>query len=228
MALDWPAFGAALWSVSDQLGIRPEWQLPVLSMETGGTFSPSITNSGGCVGLNQFCPGTYSHYVGVPVSTYQTWPASAQLSGPILAYWRDALKYGPIRSATHLMLAQLGQGLLARPAGLGDIVFASPSSAYASNSGFDSNRKGYITVQDIANAMAVQASRPAVKSALALAYAMRPNEPMSDPVYGDDYQTSPLVRPPTDTGGSPILVAFGVMAIAAGAALVAREGRRLA
>ena len=35
MALDWPAFGDALWKVSDRLGIRPEWQLPVIALESG-------------------------------------------------------------------------------------------------------------------------------------------------------------------------------------------------
>ena len=59
MALDWPAFGDALWTVSDELGIRPEWQLPVLSLETGGTFDPGAVNTGGCVGLNQFCLGRF-------------------------------------------------------------------------------------------------------------------------------------------------------------------------
>src|SRR5271154_4544373 len=131
--LDWPAFGDALWKVSDQLGIRPEWQLPVLSLKSGGTFDPSICNAGGCCGLNQFCPVSYG-YVPVPMDEYRTWTASQQLAGPILNYWRDAMKYGPIRSSTRLMLAQLGQGLLRTAPSLDSVVFRSPSKEYTSNS----------------------------------------------------------------------------------------------
>ena len=145
--LDWPAFGDALWRVSDKLGIRPEWQLPVLSLETGGTFDPAIMNPGGCVGINQFCPSAYSRYVNVPVDEYRTWTASRQLSGPVLNYWRDAAAaYGPIRSATKLMISQLGHALLKRATDLNSVVFASPSREYVANSGLDGSKKGYITV----------------------------------------------------------------------------------
>lgn len=223
MALDWPAFGTALWAISDQLGIRPEWQLPVLSMESG--FDPSIVNADGCVGLNQFCPGTYEHYVSVPVSAYRTWPASAQLGGPISAYWRDALQYGQIRSATRLMLAQLGQSLLPRATTLDTVVFASPSSAYAGNSGLDTDRKGTITVQDLAHAMRAQASSPAVQDAIARAYAMRPGEQPRDPVYGDDYYAVTPVTPPANSpaSGSPLLVAAGAIVLTAVAGFAASQ-----
>ena len=215
--LDWPAFGNALWIVSDQLGIRPEWQLPVIYLETGGTFDPSITNPHGCVGLNQLCPATYPGYVSVPVSVYRTWPASAQLAGPVLAYWRDALKYGSIRSSTRLMLAQLGQGLLATAPSLDSVVFRSPTQEYQQNAGFDTAGKGTITVQDLADAMARQVSMPMVQAALAQAYAMRPGERVSDPVYGDDFL---FVRPPApirrSTGMGGALLAAAAVAAAAG------------
>jgi len=185
VALDFPAFGQALWKVSDELGIRPEWQLPVLSLESG--FNPSIVNPYGCVGLNQFCPGTFEHYVPVSVGEYRQWPASEQLAGPILAYWRDALHYGEIRSGTRLELAQLGAALLSKAPNLDSVVFRGPGGAYSANSGFDTAHKGFITVQDIANALAHQASGHAVQSALAKAYALRPGETPTDPVYGEDF-----------------------------------------
>lgn len=232
MPLDWPTFGAALWRVSDQLGIRPEWQLPVLALETGGTFDPAIMNQNGCVGINQFCPQTYPGYVSVPVNQYRTWPASQQLSGPVLAYWRDALKYGPIRSATRLMLAQFGQRLLATAPALSSVVFRSPSQEYAQNAGLDIAHNGVITVQDLANAMAYQSRTPAVVNALARAYALRPNERPRDPVYGDDYRSAPApfvepVTPPaprSDT--SPVLVAVGALALTAAAGFAVYRGRR--
>lgn len=184
--LDWPAFGDALWRVSDELGIRPEWALPVLFLESG--FDPAITNPGNCVGINQFCPSTYNHYVQVPVNDYRAWSASRQLSGPVFDYWRDAQNFGPIRSATRVMLAQLGHKLLQSAPDLNSVVYAAPSREYAGNARvFDPTGKGYFTVADIANVVAHKAKNLAVCEALAYAYALRPNERPRDPVYGDDF-----------------------------------------
>lgn len=206
MALDWPAFGEALWLVNDQLGIRPEWQLPVIYLETARTFDPSIMNPGGCVGISQFCPSTYPRYVHVPVDQYRRWTASAQLSGPVLAYWRDALTHGPIDSAARLMLAQLGHGLLSAAPNMNSVVFAAPSAEYQQNKGFDQANKGYFTVQDLADVLAKQTNAPAVQDALARVYAMRPN--------------NELVTPPTAQRSR---VATFLLATAAGA-LVAATG----
>lgn len=228
--LDWPAFGTALWAVSDQLGIRPEWQLPVLFLESG--FDPSILNAGGCVGLNQFCPGTYGGYVSVPVDQYRTWAASQQLGGPILNYWRGALAQGQIRSSTRLMVAQLGTSLLRTTNNLGDIVYASPSGGYRGNCGvFDPGcRRGFFTVQDVANAMSGRAVQPAVQSALSIAYQMRPGERMLDPVYGQDFATPPSpfpapVVPPRAPVGAPA-AALVAMALAAAAGYAASQRAR--
>jgi hypothetical protein len=222
--LDWPAFGDALWTVSDTLGIRPEWQLPVLALETGGTFDPAITNAGGCVGLNQFCPGTYPNYVHVPVSEYKQWLASQQLSGPILRYWQDAQRFGPIRSATRLMLAQLGPGLLEQTAQSSGVVFRAPSREYRANASvFDTDRKGFISVEDIANAMARASKLGAVQDALHRAYAMRPGERPTDPVLGEDFEhvTPPLLAKRTH----PFLLAGAALALVAAAAYAASAVR---
>lgn len=57
------AFVAKVKKISEELGIDPNWLMAVINLETGGTFSPSITNQIGCVGLVQFCAdkagGTY-------------------------------------------------------------------------------------------------------------------------------------------------------------------------
>jgi len=225
--LDWPAFGAALWQVSDTLGIRPEWQLPVLYLESG--FDPSIVNSIGCVGLNQFCPNASGQYpyLPVPVDQYRAWPASQQLAGPVLAYWRDALRYGPIRSAARLMLAQLGPALLATARTLGSVVYAAPGAAYAGNSGFDTAGKGYFTLQDLADAMARSNASPAVQQALASAYAMRPGERPADPVYGDDWSTAGRLSVPR-VAPLPYVAAAAAVTLAAVAGYAALERRRFA
>jgi len=167
-ALDWPYFGQALWKISDELGIKPEWVLPTLYLES--KFDPSAINTYGCAGLSQFCASAYSHYVNVPVEQYRAWPASAQLSGPIFAYWRDAQAYGPIRSAAQLMIAQLGQNLLPLASSPDSVIFQSPDLAYTRNKSFDLDQKGYVTVQDIANTMAAYAQKPAVVEAISMAY----------------------------------------------------------
>ena len=219
MALDWPSFGDALWRVSDQLGIRPEWQLPVLYLES--RFNPASTNPDGCVGLNQLCPGTFAKYVSVPTDQYKTWTASEQLSGPIFNYWRDALESGPIRSSTRLMLSQLGQTLLGTKPALDSVVYAAPNAAYRENAHvFDSASKGYYTVQDIAHVMAQQAQTPAVLDALSRVYAMRPGDRPLDPVYGEDYALNPRelnpgswnIRIPSSKG-SVVATALGVVVL---------------
>ena len=231
--LDWPAFGDALWRVNDRLGIRPEWVLPVLSLETGGTFDPAIMNPGGCVGLNQFCPSAYSRYVTVPIDQYRRWPASRQLSGPIFDYWRDAAaSFGPIRSATKLMVAQLGHALLKRAGNLDSVLFTSPSGAYLANSSLDTSRKGFITVRDLANALGPRARSQGVREALARVYAMRPGERPYNPVYGTDFgfAAAPLeiVRPPMQASRtvSGFVAAVGVVTLTAAAGYSAYEARR--
>lgn len=225
--LDWPAFGDALWLVSDQLGIRPEWQLPVLHLESG--FDPAAINGGGCVGLNQLCPGTYENYVRVPVSQYRTWSASQQLAGPVMQYWRAALSQGQIRSATRLMLAQLGTALLNTAPSLSSSVYAAPSLAYYDNASFDSARKGYFSVQDLANAMARQVANLAVTQAIAKAYAMRPGERMRDPVYGDDFaapSVQPYLRVPLRAAqSSGLLATLGALTLAGAAGYAAYRVR---
>lgn len=231
MALDWPAFGTALWKVSDQTGIRPEWQLPVIALETIGTFDPAIESPGGCVGLNQLCASAYSNYVSVPVSQYRTWTASQQLGGPILNYWADAVKaYGPIRSSAKLMVAQLGHALLPKAQTPDSVILASPSLEYNRNASFDPKGKGYITVRDLANAMAYRARTPEVRDAIARAYAMRPRERPYDPVYGLDFgEQAPLevIRPPIERKGSVVLTVFTALGVAAAAGIGAHHVRSL-
>jgi hypothetical protein len=226
--LDWPTFGDALWRVSDVAGIRPEWQLPVLYLESG--FDPSIVNSIGCTGLNQFCPNAAGQYVYVPVpiDQYRAWSASEQLAGPILAYWRDALRYGSIRSATRLMLAQLGPALLASATSLDSPVYAAPSRAYAANSGFDVDGKGYFTVGDLAAAMARASASSAVRQALANAYSMRPAERSTDPVYGDDWYSPGRLSAPRRLAGSPVFTVAAAIAMATLAGYAALQRRRFA
>jgi hypothetical protein len=51
----------ALWSWAEELGTTP-YVLGLLLFEESG-MDPGIANSIGCVGLNQFCPGTFEYWV---------------------------------------------------------------------------------------------------------------------------------------------------------------------
>jgi len=205
--------------------------LPVIHLES--TFDPAIMNPGGCVGTMQFCPGTYEHYVGVPVAEYRTWPASQQLAGPVLAYWYDKTRIGQIRSATRLMQAQLAPGELQKAPSLDSVVYQSPSGGYNGNKGvFDPSRKGYFTLQDLANVMKDHANSSAVQDAIVRTYALRPDERTHDPVYGDDFGfrglIAPLGMPRRSVQVAGVIFTISALSLAAAAATLASWERERA
>lgn len=208
--LDQPGTSDALWKINNQLGIHPEWALAVTYLES--KFNPAAINPSGCVGLNQFCRGTFSNYVGVSPEEYKTWPASAQLSGPIFNYWRDATRSGTVDSAAKLMVAQLSQAALGRVRSSSDVVFAAPSSEYEANKKvFDPNDKGYFTLGDIAGVLGYILKLPVVQAAVNETYYLHEH---------------PELRAPVVSGRGGVWV--GAFALALGAAYGAysvRKGR---
>jgi hypothetical protein len=52
------AFINKVKSICAKLGIDPNWLMAIINFESAGTFSPSITNPIGAVGLIQFMPAT--------------------------------------------------------------------------------------------------------------------------------------------------------------------------
>jgi hypothetical protein len=85
---DWQA----LWALAQSLGTTPQI-LGLLLFEESG-MDPGAKNTNGhpdnpakwCVGLNQFCPGTYEYWVHVSPEEYLTWTMAQQL-GPIGRFW---------------------------------------------------------------------------------------------------------------------------------------------
>lgn len=208
MSLDQPGTSDALWKINNQLGIRPEWVLAVIYLES--KFNPAATNPSGCVGLNQFCRSTFSNYVGVSPEEYKSWPASAQLSGPIFNYWRDATRSGTIDSAAKLMVAQLSQAALKRAHSPGDVVFSAPSAEYEQNQKvFDPNKKGYFTLGDIAGVLGYLSKLQVVQAAVNDAYYLHEH---------------PEFRAPTVSGHGALWA--GAFALALGAAYGAYSARK--
>ncbi len=187
--LDFPASGTALWALFDAGGPRPEYVLPVLYFESG--FDPSVQNHAGYpyYGVNQASQSLISTYAGTDPATYQTWAASQQISTVVTGMFKAIVQgYGPIRSGTRAYQANFLPATLATAHSLGSVLASSPSSVYTANAGFDTGKKGTITVQDLANAVARAAANAVVQQAIASTYALRPGAGNPhDPVYGEDF-----------------------------------------
>jgi hypothetical protein len=214
MALDFPAFGAALWAMYDATGVRPEYILPVLYLESG--FNPAAVNSIGCTGINQLCQNIPSGYAG--------WSASQQLSGVVNGMFRSIVStYGALNSAARVYQANLLPASLPLVKTLDGVIAAKGSSAtiggltqgsiYSSNAGLDANKDGLLTLGDLASKMREMLSKPAVQTAIAQAYLSRPSEtPVADPALGTDFGAG------TGNKVLPTLVALGLAATGAAVA----------
>jgi hypothetical protein len=87
---DWQA----LWNWANKLGTTPEVIGITLFEESG--MNPGAKNSIGCVGLNQFCPGTYEYWVKIPAEDYLTLSMAQQLDyiGP---FWQSKPSWSTAR-----------------------------------------------------------------------------------------------------------------------------------
>jgi hypothetical protein len=171
MGLDSASY-AELWRITSETGVLPEHILPTLYFESG--FDPSIQNRSGAdyFGLNQASTDLISAYAGTDPQTYLTWPASAQLRTVVRGYVKALVnQYGKIHSATRFEQANFYPASLETARGLNDAIVSAPSAAYNANAGLDKDKKGSITVSDLARVMTTAASSRAVQSAIAATYA---------------------------------------------------------
>jgi hypothetical protein len=179
----------ALWALYAAGGPRPEYVLPVLWSES--QFNPSVINSIGCTGINQLCRNWLSA-IGMTSQDYAALPASEQIKVGVTPYMLDLVKrYGPLRSGTRVYQGNYLPSTLATARHLTDVIASNPSARYTQNRGFDTRGKGYITVQDLANAISRAAATQQVKDAIAAAYridaGVNPNGGPHDPTYGEDF-----------------------------------------
>ncbi len=188
--LDFPASADALWRLYDLTGIRPEYAIVSMALESG--LNPAATNSAGYAGLNQMAPGTYP-------DGYTDWLASEQIAQVIAPYWSAHVQaYGAVRSGTRLEQGNFYPASLKTARNLGSVIVAADGrgaassgenvAAYKGNAeAFDPRATGAITVQGIADALELQAGKSYVAQAIQQAYASRPGESPRDPVYGEDF-----------------------------------------
>lgn len=192
--LDFPATGQQLWSLYDKGGPRPEYLLPVFFSESG--FDPSIVNSIGCVGIAQVCPFAWPLPAG-----FEQYSASQQLAAVVVPMTlANAKKFGGLNSGTRAYQANFLPGTLPIARSLSSVLAVkgspkdvcpgcglSQAAVYAANPGLDYGRTGAIRVSDLAHFIGKAVSHPAVQSAIAATYALRPGQSPRDPVYGTDF-----------------------------------------
>lgn len=172
-----------LWALYDRTGIRPEYMLPMLHLES--TFDPTADN-GRYIGLAQDEAQRLSS-MGIAREQYKSWSAAEQLRA-VVAPRLAAL--APLGSATRVYQANFLPGSLKGARSLRAALVWKGSPEYAANL-FDKSHKGAILVGDLARAMRVQLAEPEVRAAIARAYAMRPSETTDrDPAFGSDFTAS--------------------------------------
>lgn len=79
------AFWTAIWEVAGRLHADASVLCFILYEESG--INPAAQNSIGCVGINQFCPGTYEGFVSIPKDQYLALAAEDQLVPYVEKYW---------------------------------------------------------------------------------------------------------------------------------------------
>jgi hypothetical protein len=213
MGLDAASLGE-LWRIYEETGVLPEYLLPVLYFESG--FDPSIPNRAGepFYGLNQASADLISAYAGTDPQTYLTWPASAQLRTVVRGYIKSLVShYGRIRSGTRLYQANFYPASLESARALDDVIVSAPSRAYDANALLDKDKKGTITVADLARVMTTAASSHAVQSAISATYAAKgryapldigvSGAPPIEPPMMEEVELVTQQLPPIGLGASP-------------------------
>src|SRR4029077_2637912 len=99
-------------------------------------------------------------------------------------------------SATRFEQANFYPASLESARALDDVIVSAPSAAYNANAGLDKDKKGAITVADLARVMTTAASSHAVQSAIANTYAAKGRYAALDiGVSGVSYPTeSPMME----------------------------------
>jgi hypothetical protein len=233
MALDAASY-PVLWQIYDQTGIRPEYLLPSLWVESG--LNPAIQNLSGApyYGINQ-ASGTWLQGQGIDPQQYLTWPASQQLSQVVLKYalgWPKPLLSGTrVEQANFLGATINGTAGWTAARSPNDVVVSDSDLApgqpnantadYQGNKGIDTAHKGYITVADLS--AFVGKAVPNLQSVLQQTYALRPSEVMQDPVLGTDpYLRGGPVPPPVP--GRPVVSTNVALAVGGSIAILGTAG----
>ena len=154
-----PGFLEAVKALEDKMGVQRNAILRIMKHETGGTFSTSIKNSIGCVGLIQFCPDQGKNYKTINGKKYFPSDLAAMTGLQQLAVVEEFYKpiFGKAKVVGDLYIFTFLPAAVGKP---DDFVLAqkgsketigglSKGAIYTSNTGFDTTKKGYYTVGDV-------------------------------------------------------------------------------
>lgn len=137
-------FVSKVVTISNRLGIDPNWLMIVMRFETAGYFTPNIKNkTSGAVGLIQFTEVAIKGW-GVTLNQLAAMTAVQQLD--YVEKYLTPYK-GRMTDLYNLYLAVFSPAYIGRPDA--QKVYASPSNAYTSNKALDANNDGVITVGEI-------------------------------------------------------------------------------
>lgn len=179
---------AALWSLYDASGIRPEYMIPMLYLESG--FDPTLANRAGApyYGIAQTM-GAHLTALGTTPAAFMAMSQGDQIRLAVSPYFKRAVaSYGPLRSATRVYLANYLPARLATARSLSQIVEPGGTVYYKGNEVLDPLHHHAIALSDLALLMARAVKQPEAKAAIARAYALRPAAaPPREAVYGDDF-----------------------------------------
>lgn len=147
--VDQPFINKAI-EVSNRLGIDPNWLMAIINFESAGTFSPSIKNNLGYVGLIQF-GRVAAERIGTTTSELQKMSAVEQLEYVYKYYYPYRRK---IKSYVDMYLATLFPVAIGKPLTYVLETKSLPASRIAkANPIFDANKDDKITVEEIRNKM---------------------------------------------------------------------------
>lgn len=137
-------FRYLLLEMADRLGTNADWIAACMSVETGGTFSPSIRNpNGGATGLIQFMPATAKR-LGTTTADLAAMSAEAQLEY-VEAYFRPFT--GRLRSPDDVYIAIFTPAHVGKPSE--NVISSEGEAIYDANKGLDKNGDGVITNGDV-------------------------------------------------------------------------------
>lgn len=130
--------------IAKRMGTKPEYLLSVMSFETGGTFSPSLTNRIGATGLIQFLPST-AEGLGTTTANLRQLSSTEQLKY-VEKYFDSPSFKGKLGSVEGLYTAVLSGRARADS---NDVLFTKGTKAYDQNP-LDWNGDGKITAGEAA------------------------------------------------------------------------------
>lgn len=136
-------------AMAGRLGMDPSHLLAIMSLETGGTFSPSIRNKqSGATGLIQFMPSTAR---GLGTSTNALSQMSVEQQLKYVEKYLRPYK-GKMNTLSDAYAAVFTPAALGR--GLDDTVWSSMhGKAYSQNIGLDINRDGRISKRELGESL---------------------------------------------------------------------------